>query len=163
IGIYAYSTEGDVSVHNDGDLVAVSPNGLADGIFAYGANAEVGNGATGYIGAFGYTWAAGIEAQGSDSVAGTNDGEIYARTFGIYAAGGEGGAVVDNNGSISVRGYDSAVAIYAQAGGSIDIHNAGNVLGGYYAYQGGVYSSSYAAGIQALSGADGAVITIDNS
>lgn len=169
IGIYAYSTEGDVSVHNDGVLVAISPNGLADGVFAYGANAEVINGASGYIGAFGYTWAAGIEAQGSDSVAVGNDGEIYVRTygvseaFGIYAGGGEGGASVDNNGSISVRGYDSAVAIYAQASGSIDIHNAGDVLGGYYAYNGGVYSSSYAAGIQALSGTDGAAITIDNS
>ena len=169
IGIYAYSTEGDVSVHNDGVLVAISPNGLADGVFAYGANAEVSNGASGYIGAFGYSWAAGIEAQGSDSVAVTNDGEIYVRTygvseaFGIYAGGGEGGASVDNNGSISVRGYDSAVAIYAQASGSIDIHNAGDVLAGYYAYQGGIYSSSYATGIQALSGTDGAAITIDNS
>lgn len=170
IGIYGYSATGDVAIHNDGEIVAVSPNGLADGIFASGANVEVANGVDGAIGAYGYSWAAGIEAQGSDSVAVTNAGGIYARTygvseaFGIYAGGGAGGASVDNSGAISVRGYDSAVGIYAQASGDVDIDNSGSVLAGYYENAGGgVYSSSYASAILALSGTDGAAITIDNS
>src|SRR5690606_35322839 len=127
------------------------------------------SGAEGPIVALGYSGAAGIEAQGSDSVAVSNDGTIYARTygiseaFGIYAAGGDGGASVVNGGDISVRGYDSAVGIYVQSSGAIDILSSGGVLGGYDAYQGGVYSSSHAAGIPALSGAGGVAIAIDNA
>ncbi|MDQ2703055.1 MAG: hypothetical protein M3Y70_09675 [Pseudomonadota bacterium] len=171
IGVYGYSTTGDVSIHNDGAIVAVSPDGLADGIFASGVGVEVSNGAEGDISAYGYSWTAGIEAQGSDSVVVSNDGSIYTRTygvseaFGIYAGGGAGGASVDNSGSISVHGYDSAVGIYAQAGGPIDIANSGDVLAGYITVVdgGGVYSSSYASAILALSGTDGAAISIENS
>jgi hypothetical protein len=169
IGIYAYS-QGDVVVSNDGSVLAQSLSGLADGIFASGANVDVSNGANGDITAAGVDWAAGIEAQGSDSVAVANDGSIAVQTygvgeaFGIYASGGADGATVDNSGTIQVRGYDSATGIYATAGGDIDISNAGYVLAGYVEDVGGnTYASTYASGILALSGTDGAAITIDNT
>lgn len=169
IGIYAYSY-GDVTVENDGLVVAQSPNGLADGIFASGANVDVSNGAEGQIVAAGYSWAAGIEAQGSDAVGVSNAGDILAVTygvseaFGIYASGGAGGVTIDNSGSIQVRGYDVSTGIYASAGGPVDITSSGDVIAGYVAVvDGNLYSSSYASGILALSGTDGAAITIDNS
>src|SRR5690606_5545178 len=43
IGIYGYSATGDVSIDNAADITAVSAYGLADGIFASGANVDVGN------------------------------------------------------------------------------------------------------------------------
>src|SRR5690606_2021467 len=83
IGVYAYSDGGAVAVHNDGSILAYSYAGLADGIFASGTDVEVENGAEGSIAAYGYDWAAGIEAQGSDTVAVGNEGDIYARTYGV--------------------------------------------------------------------------------
>jgi hypothetical protein len=171
IGLYAYSGTGDVSVSNDGYVAAVAPNGLADGIFAYGANASVENGEGGNIVALGYSWAAGIEAQAYDSVAVTNAGDIAVQTygageaFGVYAGGGAGGAVVDNSGTISVRGYDQATGIYAQATGGVDIGNSGNVYAGYLAQDayGNTYSSSYALALFGVSGGEGASVEIENS
>jgi outer membrane autotransporter protein len=170
IGIYAYSDGGDVSIANEGTVIAYSYAGLADGIFASGGDVEVANGAGGVIGAFGYDWAAGIEAQGDDAATVVNDGTIYTRSygageaFGVYATGGEGGASIDNTGIVAVRGYDQATGLYAQAGGDVDVANSGAVYAGYIAYVGdNTYSSSYASGIFAASGAEGAAVGVENS
>jgi outer membrane autotransporter protein len=170
IGIYAYSDGGDVTIANGGAVSAYSYAGLADAIFASGINVDVSNSADGTLDANGFDWAAGIEAQGSDSVVVSNAGNIGVQTygvgeaFGIYAGGGAGGAAVDNSGLVQVRGYDAATGIYASAGGDIDISNSGYVLAGYVdVVDGNTYSSSYATGILAMSGTDGAAITIDNS
>jgi hypothetical protein len=171
IGIYAYSATGDVDVSNSGYVRAVAPNGLADGIFASGANVSVANAEGGAIVAQGYSWAAGIEAQGSDSVSVTNAGDIFTQTvgvsegFGIYASGGDGGASVDNSGTIHVQGYDQATGIYARAPGGVDVDNSGSVYAGYAATDdyGNTYSSSDASAILAMSGAEGAHVSIDSS
>jgi hypothetical protein len=171
IGIYAYSATGDVDVSNSGYVRAVAPNGLADGIFASGANVSVANAEGGAIVAQGYSWAAGIEAQGSDSVSVTNAGDIFTQTvgvsegFGIYASGGDGGASVDNSGTIHVQGYDQATGIYARAPGGVDVDNSGSVYAGYAATDdyGNTYSSSDASAILAMSGAEGAHDSIDSS
>jgi hypothetical protein len=170
IGIYAYS-QGDVEVSNSGYVQAVALAGLADGIFAAGANASVDNAAGGLIVAVGYDWAAGIEAQGSDSVSVSSAGDIAVQTygaseaFGIYAAGGEGGATVDNSGKISVHGYDQATGIYARAAGDVGIANSGKVYAGYLAYDdyGNPYSSSYALALFGVASGDGAAVDIENS
>ena len=105
------------------DITAISYYGLADGIFASGADVDVTN--SGAIEAEGSTWAAGIEAQGSESVTVDNSGDISAtaapflqvtydgdaigsgavagQAFGIYATGGEAGAEVTNSGNITVE------------------------------------------------------------
>ncbi|HVI26120.1 MAG TPA: hypothetical protein VM576_08010, partial [Xanthomonadaceae bacterium] len=44
IGVYGYSTTGDISITNDGDVLAYSAYGLADGIFASGVDVAVANG-----------------------------------------------------------------------------------------------------------------------
>lgn len=171
IGIYAYSATGDVDVSNSGYVRAVAPDGLADGIFASGANVSVANAEGGAIIAQGYSWAAGIEAQGSDSVSVTNSGDIFTQTlgvsegFGIYASGGEGGASVDNSGTIQVQGYDQATGIYARAPGGVAVGNSGSVYAGYATTDdyGNTYSSSYASAILAMSGSEGADVSIDSS
>ncbi|RZA22391.1 MAG: hypothetical protein EOP93_00180 [Lysobacteraceae bacterium] len=154
IGIYGYSLAGDVSIENSGDINAVSYYGLADGIFASGANVDVSN--SGAIETYGYTWSAGIEAQGADSVSVTNSGDIAAtapgfyqgyvysylygvggvfaqsyggQAFGIYATGGEGGASVANSGDIEVQG-GYVTGIEVQSGGDIAINNSGDIVAG---------------------------------
>ena len=81
IGLYGYSIAGDVSIGNSGDITAISYYGLADGIFASGANVDVTN--SGAIDTYGYTWTAGIEAQGADSTTVTNSGDITATASGF--------------------------------------------------------------------------------
>ncbi len=171
IGIYAYSATGDVHVSNDGKAIGYAPKGLADGIFASGANVTVESGGNGAITAAGDTWAAGIEAQGSMSVAVTNAGGISVRTigvseaFGVYAGGGDGGAIVDNSGTILVQGYDQATGVYAHASGGVGIDNSGTVYAGYMADDGygNIYSSSYALALFGVSGGEGAAVGIENS
>jgi hypothetical protein len=171
VGLYAYSVYGDVDVSNDGELTVVAPYGLADGIFASGANVSVGNGANGEIVAVGYDWAAGIEAQGTDSVSVSNAGSITAVTygvseaFGIYAASGDGGTTVQNDGAIYVRGYDQAVGINAVSAGDVDVTSTGAIYAGYYYVDGygNRFSSSYASAILAMSGGEGANVSLDTS
>jgi hypothetical protein len=170
IGVYAYS-QGDVEVSNSGYVQAVAPYGLADGIFASGANTTVDNAAGGLIVAVGYDWAAGIEAQGSDAVSVASAGDIAVQTygaseaFGIYAGGGDGGAAVDNSGTILVHGYDQATGIYAQATGDVGIGNSGAVYAGYLAIDdyGNPFSSSYALALFGVASGDGAAVDIENS
>ena len=162
IGIYAYSVAGDAGVQNSGAISAVSYYGLADGIFASGADVEVAN--SGAIETYGYAWSAGIEAQGSDSVAVSNSGDISASSsgfyqvyaysfadnaggvvayapgehaFGIYATGGEGGATVANSGDIEVQG-GYVTGIEVQSGGDIGISNSGDIVAGS-----GLHSAAY--------------------
>lgn len=171
IGIYAYSAAGDVDVSNSGYVRAVSLSGLADGIFASGADVTVANGEGGSIIAQGNSWAAGIEAQGSDSVAVTNAGDIFTQTigvseaFGVYAAGGDGGATVGNSGTIRIQGYDQATGVYAHASGGVAVTNSGGIYAGYATTDeyGNTYSSSYASAILAVSGAEGGDVSIDSS
>ncbi|QNN70944.1 beta strand repeat-containing protein [Thermomonas carbonis] len=154
IGIYGYALEGDVSIDNGADIFAYSAYGLADGIFASGANVDVAN--SGAIETYGYTWSAGIEAQGADSVSVTNSGDITATAsgfyqgyvysylyqaggvfaytpggdaFGIYATAGEGGATVDNSGNIEVQG-GYVTGIEVQSGGDIAVTNSGDIVAG---------------------------------
>ena len=154
IGIYAYSAYGDVAVDNSGDITAISYYGLADGIFASGTNVDVTN--SGAVEVYGYTWAAGIEAQGADSATVTNSGDISvaapgfyqgyvysylyeaggvfayapgAEAFGIYVTGGEGGATVGNSGNIEVQGgYVTGIEVQSQ--GDIAINNSGDIVAG---------------------------------
>jgi hypothetical protein len=163
IGIYAYSY-GDVDVSNNGYVRAVAPYGLADGIFASGANVTVDSGADAAIVAVGYGWAAGVEAQGSDSVAVTNAGDIAVQTlgvgegFGIYAAGGQ--ASVDNSGTVYVRGYDQATGVYARGDAMASVANSGAVYAGYFDNG---FSSSYATALMAVTGGEGSEAAIENS
>jgi hypothetical protein len=163
IGIYAYS-HGDVDVSNNGYIRAVAPYGLADGIFASGANVTVDSGADATIVAVGYSWAAGIEAQGSESVAVSNAGDIIVQTldvsegFGIYAAGAQ--ASVDNSGTVYVRGYDQATGVYARGDAMASVTNSGGVYAGYFDNG---YASSYATSLMAVSSGDGSDAAIDNS
>jgi len=146
IGIYGYSAEGIVTIQNSGDITAISLYGLADGIFASGANVDVSN--SGAIEVYGYTWAAGIEAQGADSATVSNAGDItviapgflqvqdyygvigYApgvQAFGIYATGGEGGVDLTNSGNISVdAGYVTGIEV--QSSGDISVSNSGDIV-----------------------------------
>lgn len=167
IGILGYTAYGDVSVSNEGGVLAVSKYGLADGVFAYGQNVVVAN--DGYIGAYGATWAAGIEAQALDSVAVTvgADGTIFAYSgqyaMGIYASGGAGGALVENAGSIEAQGY-VAMGIYADAGGDVTIGNSGDIVAGEITYYGGyLYGSALGTGIHASSYGVDAAVVVNNS
>lgn len=163
-GVYAYSLNGDASVSNDGSIDASSDYGIADGMFASGAHVTASNGENGYAIAYGYTWAAGIEIHGNDSAQATNAGVVVGVSYydgahanGIYAAGGEGGVSVLNDGlsqGVSV-GYGYGTGISAVAtGGDIDIVNNGDAVG--FAFGG------YATGIQASGSYDGTDITIVN-
>ena len=189
IGIYAYSTYGDVTVGNSGDITAISYYGLADGIFASGANVDVSN--SGAIEVYGYTWAAGIEAQGAGSATVSNEGDITvdasgflqvqdyygvigyapgAQAFGIYATGGEGGVDLTNSGAISVdAGYVTGIEV--QSSGDISVTNSGDIVAGsglnssynetnYYTY---FYGTQVATGIDATGNGEGAHVAVTNS
>ena len=189
IGLYGYSMYGNTSVTNSGSVSADSYNGLADAIFASGMDVSVAN--SGALEAIGNTWAAGIEAQGSNAVTVTNsaaisatagvfgqvadpDGNIVAAAnggtaFGIYATAGEGGAVVVNSGSIAVdAGY--ATGIEVQSLGDISVANSGNIDAGSglnqydmgYGYT-LYYGTQLATGIAASSGGEGAAVQVVNS
>ena len=164
IGIYGYSLEGDVAIANSGDITAVSYYGLADGIFASGANVDVSN--AGAIVAAGYSWAAGVEAQGTGSAAVHNSGDVYAlamgpggRAFGLYGTGGDS-LTIDNSGSLEAQGY-YATGIEASAYGDIGITSSGSIVAGYATAEGAFYSA-LATGINANSGGEGAAVTITN-
>lgn len=168
IGLYAYSDGGDASIANDGAIVAYSSSGLADGIFASGADVAVAN--HGLVAAAGVDWAAGIEAQGDDAATVVNDGTVYARSygpgqaFGVYTTGGDGGASIDNSSLVVAHGYDQATGLHAQADGGVDITNSGGVYAGYIAYVGdNLYSSSDATAVFAASGAAGAAVDVHNA
>ena len=189
IGIYAYATLGDAAVDNAADITAISYYGLADGIFASGANVDVTN--AGAIEVYGYTWAAGIEAQGDVSATVDNSGDITvdsagflqvqdsygvigyapgAQAFGIYATGGEGGVDLTNSGTISVDGGYVA-GIEVQSSGDIGVSNSGDIVAGsgynasynsdngYYYF----YGTQVATGINATSNGEGAHVGVTNS
>lgn len=164
IGIYGYSVAGDVAIDNAGDITAVSYYGLADGIFASGANVDVGN--SGAIIAAGYSWAAGIEAQGASAAVVQNSGDVYAvaigpggRAFGLYGTGGDSLAI-DNSGSLEAQGY-YATGIEANALGDIAVDSSGSIIAGYANADGDFYSA-LATGINANSNGEGAAVEISN-
>lgn len=189
IGIYAYSAGGDVSLDNSGDITAISYYGLADGIFASGANVDVSN--SGAIEVYGYTWAAGIEAQGADSATVSNSGDISVvapgflqvqdyygvigyspgvQAFGIYATAGDGGVDLTNSGNISVDGGYVA-GIEVQSSGDINVNNSGDIVAGSgynasYDPDTGYYSfygTQVATGINATGNGEGASVSVTNS
>ncbi|MDI1252301.1 hypothetical protein [Thermomonas sp.] len=172
IGIYGYSIAGDVSIGNSGHITATSYYGLADGIFASGADVDVTN--AGLIEVAGFTWAAGIEAQGTGTTTVHNSGDIFAysgaagaHAYGIYATGDT--VQIENSAGIEAQGY-IATGIEAQGGSSVTITNDGDIVAGSittyynpYTYTTTVYGSQLATGINANSNfADGA-ITITNN
>ncbi|QIL19491.1 hypothetical protein [Thermomonas sp. HDW16] len=163
IGLYAYSVAGNATVTNSGQAIANAADGLADGIFASGADVTIDNSgvamATTHYGA----WAAGIEAQGTGTVSVANSGQVYGNTsevgahaYGIYATGADV-TVANNGGLIAVSGY-YATGIEAQSTGDVSVSNTGAVLAGY-SYFG---SSELAVGINASSNGEGASVTADN-
>ncbi len=172
IGIYGYSIEGDVSIDNSGDVGAMSFYGVADGIFASGVNVDVSNSGTIEAESVYGGWAAGIEAQGTDLTAVTNDGSInayaiYGQAFGIYATGDS--VEVANNGDINAQGYVST-GIEAQGGSSVTVTNDGDIVAGSistyynpYTYSTNVYGSLLATGINATSNYEDGAITITNN
>ena len=189
IGIYGYSVDGDVTIDNSGDITAISYYGLADGIFVSGANVDVTN--SGAIEVYGYTWAAGIEAQGADSATVSNAGDItviapgflqvqdyygvigYApgvQAFGIYATGGEGGVELTNSGNITVNaGYVTGIEV--QSGGDLSVSNSGDIVAGsglgsdYNSDNGYTYyfGTQVATGINVTSNGEGAAVSVTNS
>lgn len=190
IGLYAYSEYGNASVHNTGALTAYSYDGLADGIFASGYAVDVDN--EGAIEASGYTWAAGIEAQGAAYAHVSNSGDIqsnampfvqvsdyngnslgYAnggQAFGIYVTGGVYGVRVENSGAISVDGgYTTGIEV--QSGGDALVVNSGDIVSGsgltsyYNEYSGNTYyyGTQVAAGINVSSNEQGATVVVQNS
>lgn len=171
IGIYGYATIGDVSIDNAADIFALSAYYLADGIFASGANVDVTN--SGAIDVYGYTWAAGIEAQGTGTVNVDNSGDIYAEVldvgtaFGIYVTGAD--VTVDNSGNIEAQGY-SGTGIEAQSSGDLQVTNSGDIIGGsltavydYYSGNTYLYGSLVGTGINAISNGEGAAVGVTNS
>lgn len=165
IGIYGYSVAGDVAIDNVGDITAVSYYGLADGIFASGASVDVAN--AGAIIAAGYSWAAGIEAQGASDAVLQNSGDVYAvamgpggQAFGLYGTGGDS-LDIGNSGSLEAQGY-YATGIEASALGDITVDNGGSIIAGYANADGGFYSA-LATGINANSNGEGASVEIASS
>ena len=163
-GIYGYTVGGNVSIDNSGDMEIVAVYGLADGIFASGASVDVGN--TGAIAVAGYSWAAGIEAQGAGDAAVQNGGDIYAvavgpggRAFGLYGTGGDSLAI-DNSGSLEAQGY-YATGIEASALGDIAVDSSGSIVAGYANADGDFYSA-LATGINANSNGEGAAVEVGN-
>lgn len=174
IGIYAYAPGGAATVYNDGKVAASTEAGLADGIFAAGETATVVN--SGSISADGYAWAAGIEAQGDSTASVVNTGDInanatafalgdpeagtpgvYGRAYGIYAAGGDGGVTVDNQGTIAVTGaLATGIHAYGSGGGNVQVVNSGDIVAGDA-------SSLYATGIRAVSAQPDVDVSVDNS
>ena len=160
-----------MSIGNGADILAYSVYGLADGIFASGANVEIDN--IGAIDVYGYTWAAGIEAQSTGVTDVDNSGDIYAvvsdagTAFGIYATGAD--VTVSNSGNIEAQGY-IATGIEAQSYGDLSVGNDGNIIGGSistvydedsgYTY---VYGSLLGTGINASSNGEGAAVTVTNT
>ncbi|MEO6228377.1 MAG: autotransporter outer membrane beta-barrel domain-containing protein, partial [Thermomonas sp.] len=147
--------------------------GLADGIFASGADVEVSN--SGSIEVSGYTWAAGIEAQGTGTTSVGNDGDIYAVSmdatpaFGIYATGDVVTVVNTGLGNIEAQGY-YATGIEAQGGSSVTVTNDGDIVAGsittYYdpnTYTTSVYGSTLATGINATVNYAGGMVTVINN
>ena len=146
---------------------------------------------SGAIEVYGYTWAAGIEAQGADSATVSNSGDItvtapgflqvqdyygvigYApgvHAFGIYATGGEGGVDLTNSGNISVdAGYVTGIEV--QSSGDISVSNSGNIVAGsglnsYYNstnYYTYYFGTQVATGINATSNGEGAAVSVTNS
>lgn len=173
IGIYGYSATADVEIDNSGAINAVSEYGLAEGIFASGVNVDVGN--TAGITADGATWAAGIEAQGSDATTVYNNGDISAiaddsiadyyygpitaggKGFGIYATGGDGGVQVSTgvDSTIAVQG-GYATGIEVAASGDIAVANGGSITSGTYGTQTGI-------GINAASASSDVLVAVTNS
>lgn len=171
IGIYGYATTGDVSIDNAADIFALSAYYVADGIFASGANVDVTN--SGAIDVYGYSWAAGIEAQGTGTVSVDNSGDIYAEVldvgtaFGIYVTGAD--VTVDNSGNIEAQGY-SGTGIEAQSSGDLQVTNSGDIIGGsltavydYYSGNTYLYGSLVGTGINAISNGEGAAVGVTNS
>lgn len=165
IGIYGYSLGGvgNVSIDNAGDITATSVDGLADGIFAYGAQVDVAN--SGAMEVVGATWAAGIEAQAVDTAAVQNDGSIVAvatgagaTAFGIYATGSS--ITVGNSGDIAAVGF-YAFGVEAKSYGDVSVTNSGNVSAGLR--DGDSFYSAEATGIDATSGGEGAVVSVTNT
>lgn len=157
IGIDVQVT-GDTVVANGGAITATSTYGLADGIFATATNVDVAN--SGDIAAHGYSWAAGIEAQGDVATTVANTGNIDAlvsgsgQAFAIYATGGAGGVSVSNSGLLNANGY-YATGIEVAAGGDADIVNDG-------AINAGTDGAAVATGIHATSQYDAGAVTIVN-
>ncbi|WP_159016270.1 hypothetical protein [Cognatiluteimonas profundi] len=168
IGMYGYSVYGDVAITNDGHVGAYSSYGLADGIFASGSSVNVTTGAYSDINASGYSWAAGIEAQGNYAATIVNDGDItanaygngyvYGHAFGIYGTAGAGGLSIGNTGAINASGV-YAVGIYGQAGGSVSVNNAGTITVGASPYA----TTYFATGIHAGSNQAYSDVSVDNS
>lgn len=159
IGIYAYAATGHVVVDNAGSIDGYSANGLADGVFAAGGSVDVHNADGGTINAYGSTWAAGIEAEGSDLTTVQNDGQVGAfaygylgQAFGIYAVGGDGGATVDNTGAIDVVGF-YGTGIDASASGNVAVTNTGDIT---------IADSLIGTGIHAASNGEGSAVTVGN-
>ena len=166
IGLYGYSSAGNTSISNSGDIAAVSLNGLSDAIFASGADVSVNN--SGSLGVLGYTWAAGIEAQGTGTTTVQNDGAIYAyaegaggHAYGIYVTG-DTGVVLTNTAGITAYGY-YATGIEARSGGDLAVTNSGSITAGYVDSYYGSYTSALANGINVVSNGDGAQVVINNS
>lgn len=161
IGLYGYSSAGNTSISNSGDIAAVSLNGLSDAIFASGADVSVNN--SGSLGVLGYTWAAGIEAQGASSATVQNDGTVSAiamgpggKAYGLYATGGDA-VSVGNTGDVEAQGY-YATGIEARSYGDLAIDSSGNITAGYANAYG--FYSALATGINASSGGVGAVVNV---
>jgi hypothetical protein len=172
IGVYVYAPGALASVDNTGTITATSASGLADGVFAAGAVADVYN--SGSITADGYTWGAGIEAQGDDAATVVNTGTIsasatayapadpeagteavYGRAYGIYAVGGDGGVIVDNQGSISAIGpYATGIYAYDSGAAGIQIGNSGDITA--------TAGNGFATGINAVTNVEASDITIVN-
>jgi outer membrane autotransporter protein len=163
-GIYGYTEAGNVAIDNSGGLDVTSVYGLADGIFASGADVEVTN--SGAMSVAGYSWAAGVEAQGIQTSV-QNDGDIYAvavdggaHAFALYATGDQVVAV-GNTGDIEAQGY-YATGIEARSYGDVSVDNSGAIVAGYATEDGSFYSA-LATGINATSGGAGATVDIDSS
>ncbi len=191
IGIYGYSLAADATIDNSGDITASSYYGLADGIFASGQDVAVTNsGAVSATSVYG-DWAAGIEAQGSNSTQVSNTGDITAsampflqvedgtsvlystgggQAFGIYATAGAGNGVVTNSGSLVVQG-GYATGIEAQSVGNLSVTNSGDIfagtgLGAYYNSNNGYgyyYGTLMATGINASGNGEGMHVAVANT
>jgi hypothetical protein len=180
VGLYGYSASGAVSITNSGLIDAYSYNGIADGIFASGDSVTVDN--SNGISAEGFTFAAGIQANGYSQTAVSNTGDItayayanvapvrdiygnviapgvYGEAFGIYAVTNTGGVGVTNSGGITAAGV-YATGIYAQGNGPVTVDNSGAITIG--APQ--PYVKTYVAtGLHAGSGDANGSVTITNT
>ncbi|TXH17135.1 MAG: hypothetical protein E6R00_04905 [Gammaproteobacteria bacterium] len=188
IGLYGYSEYANAAITNTGAIYAASYYGLADAIFASGMGVSVTN--EGQLDAIGDTWAAGIEAQGTDVAVVSNSGDINATAtmfgqvvdsygytvaygnggtgFGIYVTAGTGGASVGNSGNLAVNG-GYATGIQVQSYGDILVSNSGDIAAGvglHQEYLGYGYTLYYgtqlATGIAANSSGEAASVQVGN-